>query len=72
MHIVENYILDFREKILIVKTDEKILFLLVGNKCNFEVKRKVSYQKSGDRATQWSVPYVENSVKTGEHVNYES
>ncbi|XP_056642909.1 ras-related protein Ral-a [Diorhabda carinulata] len=60
---------EFREQILRVKNDETIPFLLVGNKCDLEDKRKVSIQEATDRAKQWGVPYVETSAKTREHVD---
>lgn len=60
---------DFREQILRVKNDENIPFLLVGNKCDLEDRRKVSYQEASDRAKQWGVTYVETSAKTREHVD---
>lgn len=60
---------DFREQILRVKNDENIPFLLVGNKCDLEERRKVTYQEAGDRAKQWGVTYVETSAKTREHVD---
>jgi len=60
---------EFREQILRVKNDENIPFLLVGNKCDLEDRRKVSFQEANDRAKQWGVPYVETSAKTREHVD---
>ncbi|XP_028140718.1 ras-related protein Ral-a [Diabrotica virgifera virgifera] len=60
---------EFREQILRVKNDETIPFLLVGNKCDLEDKRKVSIQEATERAKQWGVPYVETSAKTREHVD---
>lgn len=60
---------DFREQILRVKNDENIPFLLVGNKCDLEERRKVSYQEASDRSKQWGVTYVETSAKTREHVD---
>ncbi|XP_050310214.1 ras-related protein Ral-a [Anthonomus grandis grandis] len=60
---------EFREQILRVKNDDNIPFLLVGNKCDLEEKRKVSFQEAQDRATKWGVPYVETSAKTREHVD---
>lgn len=52
-----------------MKNDENIPFLLVGNKCDLEDKRKVTFQEASDRARQWGVPYVETSAKTREHVD---
>lgn len=59
----------FREQILRVKNDENIPFLLVGNKCDLEDKRKVTFQEANERAKQWGVTYVETSAKTREHVD---
>lgn len=59
----------FREQILRVKNDENIPFLLVGNKCDLEERRKVTFQEASDRAKQWGVTYVETSAKTREHVD---
>lgn len=59
----------YREQILRVKNDDNIPFLLVGNKCDLEEKRKVSFQEAQDRANKWGVPYVETSAKTREHVD---
>lgn len=41
----------------------------MGNKCDLEDRRKVSFQEASDRAKQWDVPYVETSAKTREHVD---
>lgn len=59
----------FREQILRVKNDESIPFLLVGNKCDLNDKRKVPLSECQSRATQWGVPYVETSAKTRENVD---
>ncbi|KAH8388073.1 hypothetical protein KR093_011567 [Drosophila rubida] len=60
---------EFREQILRVKNDESIPFLLVGNKCDLNDKRKVPLSECQLRAQQWSVPYVETSAKTRENVD---
>ncbi|XP_030378127.1 ras-related protein Ral-a isoform X2 [Scaptodrosophila lebanonensis] len=60
---------EFREQILRVKNDESIPFLLVGNKCDLNDKRKVPLNECQLRAQQWSVPYVETSAKTRENVD---
>lgn len=61
--------LEFREQILRVKNDESIPFLLVGNKCDLNDKRKVPLAECQGRAQQWGVPYVETSAKTRENVD---
>lgn len=60
---------EFREQILRVKNDENIPFLLVGNKCDLNEKRKVPLAECQGRAQQWGVPYVETSAKTRENVD---
>lgn len=58
------------EQILRVKNDENIPFLLVGNKCDLNEKRKVPLSECQGRAQQWGgVPYVETSAKTRENVD---
>lgn len=58
------------EQILRVKNDENIPFLLVGNKCDLNDKRKVPLSECQGRAQQWGgVPYVETSAKTRENVD---
>lgn len=52
-----------------VKNDESIPFLLVGNKCDLNDKRKVPLSECQMRAQQWTVPYVETSAKTRENVD---
>jgi Ras-related protein Ral-A len=53
-----------------VKSDENIPFLLVGNKCDLNEKRKVPLSECQARAQQWGgVPYVETSAKTRENVD---
>ena len=60
---------EFREQILRVKNDENIPFVLVGNKCDLNEKRKVSLADANSKAQQWAVPYVESSAKTRENVD---
>lgn len=67
--IIIDVILCFREQILRVKNDESIPFLLVGNKCDLNERRKVVLSECQTRAQQWQVPYVETSAKTRENVD---
>lgn len=60
---------EFREQILRVKNDESIPFILVGNKCDLNDKRKIPLATCQARANQWGVPYVETSAKTRENVD---
>lgn len=62
----------YSDHILRVKNDgkdESIPFLLVGNKCDLNDKRKVPLSECQNRAQQWGVPYVETSAKTRENVD---
>lgn len=52
-----------------MKNDENIPFLLVGNKCDLNSRRKVPLAECQARAQQWGVPYVETSAKTRECVD---
>ena len=58
----------FRDQILRVKGDNKIPFLLVGNKCDLD-SRRVAFEKASKRADEWGVPYVETSAKTRVNVD---
>ncbi|XP_065182142.1 ras-related protein Ral-A-like [Sycon ciliatum] len=60
---------EFREQILRVKQNDRVPFLLVGNKCDLDDKRQVSTKDAQDRATHWGVPYVETSAKTKHNVD---
>ncbi|XP_055910783.1 ras-related protein Ral-a isoform X1 [Eupeodes corollae] len=60
---------EFREQILRVKNDESIPFLLVGNKCDLNERRKVPLSECQSRAHHWQVTYVETSAKTRENVD---
>jgi Ras-related protein Ral-A len=60
---------EFREQILRVKSDERIPFLLVGNKMDLEERRQVAVDVAQSRASQWNVPYVETSAKTRANVD---
>ncbi|XP_026837712.1 ras-related protein Ral-a isoform X3 [Drosophila erecta] len=69
-HVLSHfYRSDDKEQILRVKNDESIPFLLVGNKCDLNDKRKVPLSECQLRAQQWAVPYVETSAKTRENVD---
>lgn len=68
-HGILRFLRPYREQILRVKNDESIPFLLVGNKCDLNDKRKVSLAECQNRAQQWGVPYVETSAKTRENVD---
>lgn len=60
---------EFREQILRVRSDDRIPFILVGNKADLDDRRQVSEQQARAQAAQWSVPYVETSAKTRANVD---
>ena len=52
-----------------MKGDEKIPFLLVGNKADLDDRRQVTVAEAVRRADEWKVPYVETSAKTRANVD---
>lgn len=52
-----------------MKNDDKIPFLLVGNKGDLTDKRRVPLHEAQSRAQEWDVPYVETSAKTRDNVD---
>ncbi|KAG0230720.1 hypothetical protein BGW42_000774 [Actinomortierella wolfii] len=55
---------EFRDQISRVLDDEKIPFILVGNKADLGALRKVSYEEASAKANEWNCPYIETSAKT--------
>ena len=68
-YVLFIFIFYYREQISRVKNDEKIPFLLVGNKSDLGARRQVSQEAAEKRAQEWGVPYVETSAKTRENVD---
>ncbi|XP_002736973.1 ras-related protein Ral-A-like [Saccoglossus kowalevskii] len=62
---------EFREQILRVKNDknDRIPFVLVGNKSDLEERRQVSIEEAQAKAADWNVTYVETSAKTRANVD---
>lgn len=61
---------ELREQILRVKNDDRIPFLLVGNKSDLaSERREVSLEEASEVARSWQVPYVETSAKTRHNVD---
>ena len=56
---IDNWIKELNEK----KNDEQIFMILIGNKCDLEEKRKVSYQEGKDFATSNGMQFIETSAK---------
>eukprot|EP01126_Amoeba_proteus_P029816 TRINITY_DN2945_c0_g1_i1.p1 TRINITY_DN2945_c0_g1~~TRINITY_DN2945_c0_g1_i1.p1 ORF type:complete len:124 (+),score=27.77 TRINITY_DN2945_c0_g1_i1:419-790(+) len=55
---------NLHEHILRVKDAEEIPFVLVGNKCDLEDAREVTYEKGQSLASDLSCPFLEASAKT--------
>jgi len=60
---------DFRDQILRVLDDDKIPFILVGNKNDLEPQRAVKKDEAQARAKEWNCLYVETSAKTNHNVH---
>ncbi|KAG0086246.1 hypothetical protein BGZ93_005649 [Podila epicladia] len=60
--------LEFRDQISRVLDDDKIPFILVGNKADLAQLRKVSVEEAKARAAEWQCPYMETSAKTRHNV----
>lgn len=60
---------DFRDQICRVLDNEKVPFVLVGNKCDLTAKRQVSKKEAEALASEWGCSYIETSAKTKENVN---
>lgn len=60
---------ELREQILRVKNDDRIPFVLVGNKADLEDRRVVSVEQAKELAASWRVPYIETSAKTRHNVD---
>jgi len=46
------------------------LFLLMGNKCDLEEERQVSFEEGSMLEEEWGLRFFEISAKTGENINY--
>jgi GTPase SAR1 family protein len=42
--------------------------ILIGNKCDLEEKRQVTYDQAKEMAEQFGMKYIETSAKTAYHV----
>jgi GTPase KRas protein len=60
---------EFHDAILRVKDVEKIPFVLVGNKCDLESERKITYQQGEELAKTLGCKFLEASAKTRTNVD---
>lgn len=63
-----NHTQEFREQICRVLDDDKVPFILVGNKSDMEDARKVSTKEAEQKAQTWGCPYIETSAKNRRNV----
>jgi len=56
------------EHILCVKDNDKVPFVLVGNKCDLEEDREVPFEKGQSFANELGCPFLEASAKTRKNV----
>ncbi|KAF9943301.1 hypothetical protein BGZ75_007241 [Mortierella antarctica] len=59
---------EFKDQIARVLDDDKIPFILVGNKSDLGQLRKVNHDEAAARAAEWNCPYIETSAKTRQNV----
>ncbi|KAI8926518.1 small GTPase superfamily [Entophlyctis helioformis] len=59
---------EFRDQICRVLDDEKVPFILVGNKADLS-DRQVSAREGELKAKEWGCPYMETSAKTRQNVD---
>ncbi|KAF8938903.1 small GTPase superfamily [Dissophora ornata] len=60
---------EFKDQISRVLDDDKIPFILVGNKADLIQLRKVNKDEAAARAGEWNCPYYETSAKTRVNVD---
>ncbi|KAF9576825.1 hypothetical protein EC968_003332 [Mortierella alpina] len=59
---------EFKDQIARVLDDDKVPFILVGNKSDLGQLRKVNHDEAAARAAEWNCPYIETSAKTRQNV----
>lgn len=58
-----------KEQIMRVKGTDRVPMLLVGNKCDLEHQREVSFSDGANLAQSWGCPFLESSAKSTQNVN---
>ena len=64
-----NEVNEFHDAILRVKDVDKIPFVLVGNKCDLESERKITFQQGEELAKALGCKFLEASAKTRTNVD---
>eukprot|EP00753_Platysulcus_tardus_P017373 PLAT6387.1.p2 GENE.PLAT6387.1~~PLAT6387.1.p2 ORF type:complete len:190 (+),score=108.44 PLAT6387.1:73-642(+) len=59
----------FKDKILRAKDADEVPMVLVGNKCDMQKEREVTYEDGKKLADEWGCPFMETSAK--EKINNE-
>ncbi|KAF9288122.1 hypothetical protein BGZ74_000958 [Mortierella antarctica] len=59
---------EFKDQISRVLDDDKIPFILVGNKADLGQLRKVNHEEAAAKAAEWNCLYIETSAKTRQNV----
>ena len=59
----------FREQILRVKGEDKVSMILVGNKCDLDEERQVTYEEGLELALVFGCPFFETSAR--DNINVE-
>ena len=49
--------------------NESVCILIVGNKCDMDEQRKVTYAQGAELAKHYKVPFVEASAKSGLNID---
>jgi len=60
--------ISLHDHILCVKDQDKVPFVLVGNKCDLEEDREVPFEKGQNFASSLGCPFLEASAKTRKNV----
>jgi GTPase SAR1 family protein len=54
--------------LLFRNASKNVYKILIGNKCDLEEKRKVSYEQGKEFAEQYGMKFIETSAKTSQNV----
>lgn len=68
VYAIDNYasfneVQTFKDKISRVKETDRVPIVLVGNKCDMEGERQVSFDQGQTLAQDWGCPFFEASAK---------